>query len=567
MAVISWPQAPLSAGNLSVFSGISPDVNTYTPKINGDHILATIRKKHIAMMWCSDGDNIGYLMHRGFGRFRWEDVTQQESSFGWTINPTLANIAPLIWNYYTSTRNKTSLVCAFSGAGYTYPRMMDEKQLEDYISYTATALQHTGLQTIAVDHRGGGEGPWNNALATHYNTGLKETDFLGTMFGSGGPSWGMHFSYSGVPSPAVRPAYPLESGNIENIVNDIISRNTDSTFINLGSNYPWHNGQVINDDQAFGGEAIFFPNTSSGYKEIIIGPYIHLAPGQYSAKFRLKISNNQSATDFLNISISKANYSGINSELTGFTELTHKSVAPNLFTEADGYQLIEIPFNCEEFVSNLEMIVSYVDSGAEITADYISIKDMNPSGLPVFAPVFINVLSADEIADLPRLFTEQFEDSGGIVLTPEEFLAALNPEYMIDFAIAILGPGEPQIAQAKIQFSEGNYFSSLITIRNALKEVSNVEILHDPSVDFELEQNYPNPFNQKTIIKFTLPKADKVRIIVYSSQGEEIAILLDRSMSAGYHEITYNAPNMQRGVYLYYLEAGTLRKVKKMVYY
>ena len=82
---------------------------------------------------------------------------------------------------------------------------------------------------------------------------------------------------------------------------------------------------------------------------------------------------------------------------------------------------------------------------------------------------------------------------------------------------------------------------------------------------FSLGQNYPNPFNPSTKIKFALPKAEKVKIELYNTLGQNVRTLLNQRLKAGYHEVEFNAANLSSGIYFYRIEAGEFQDVKKMV--
>ncbi len=82
---------------------------------------------------------------------------------------------------------------------------------------------------------------------------------------------------------------------------------------------------------------------------------------------------------------------------------------------------------------------------------------------------------------------------------------------------------------------------------------------------FELMQNYPNPFNPTTIIKYGLPKEAHVSIKVYNALGQEVATLVNNTMEAGYHEITFDASHLASGMYIYRIQAGDFVAVKKML--
>ncbi|NWF49655.1 MAG: T9SS type A sorting domain-containing protein [Ignavibacteriaceae bacterium] len=82
---------------------------------------------------------------------------------------------------------------------------------------------------------------------------------------------------------------------------------------------------------------------------------------------------------------------------------------------------------------------------------------------------------------------------------------------------------------------------------------------------FDLSQNYPNPFNPATIIRFNVPETQLVSLKVYDVLGNEVAILVDREMSAGQYEYYFSAANLSTGVYFYTLTAGDFTVTKKMM--
>ena len=83
--------------------------------------------------------------------------------------------------------------------------------------------------------------------------------------------------------------------------------------------------------------------------------------------------------------------------------------------------------------------------------------------------------------------------------------------------------------------------------------------------DYNLFQNYPNPFNSKTNIKFDIPKASNVKIIVYDNLGKVIEELVDKKLSAGSYEIDWNAIGFSSGIYFYRIETDDYVNTKKMV--
>lgn len=79
-----------------------------------------------------------------------------------------------------------------------------------------------------------------------------------------------------------------------------------------------------------------------------------------------------------------------------------------------------------------------------------------------------------------------------------------------------------------------------------------------------LEQNYPNPFNPSTNISFVLPKAGKVRLVVYDLLGRVIEIPMDGFMEAGHHEITWDGSDKSSGIYFYRISTSDGSLTRRM---
>jgi photosystem II stability/assembly factor-like uncharacterized protein len=84
-------------------------------------------------------------------------------------------------------------------------------------------------------------------------------------------------------------------------------------------------------------------------------------------------------------------------------------------------------------------------------------------------------------------------------------------------------------------------------------------------VVFSLAQNYPNPFNPVTAIKYTVPKQNLVKLVVYDLIGREVVILVNEVKQPGNYSVSFDASNLASGVYFYRMAAGDFTDVKKMV--
>ncbi len=89
-------------------------------------------------------------------------------------------------------------------------------------------------------------------------------------------------------------------------------------------------------------------------------------------------------------------------------------------------------------------------------------------------------------------------------------------------------------------------------------------------VNYTLDQNYPNPFNPTTQIAFSIPASMHVTVTIYNILGQRIATIVNETMGAGSHVVTWNARNgngamMPTGVYFYRLSTPNFSAVKKML--
>ncbi len=120
----------------------------------------------------------------------------------------------------------------------------------------------------------------------------------------------------------------------------------------------------------------------------------------------------------------------------------------------------------------------------------------------------------------------------------------------------------------KVQMSTENYITGLDTNTvDYTPPATAVESNFEAPTEFNLAQNYPNPFNPSTNIEFTLPAKTNVTLDVFNLLGVKVASLVsNQTMDAGVHSITFNASEMNSGVYIYQLHAGADVMTKKMMF-
>lgn len=75
----------------------------------------------------------------------------------------------------------------------------------------------------------------------------------------------------------------------------------------------------------------------------------------------------------------------------------------------------------------------------------------------------------------------------------------------------------------------------------------------------------PNPFNPRTTLRFELPRAGDVQLVVTDTQGRRVATLADRSVAAGTHEIDWLADGLPSGIYFVSLRTPYGRSTQRVV--
>lgn len=114
------------------------------------------------------------------------------------------------------------------------------------------------------------------------------------------------------------------------------------------------------------------------------------------------------------------------------------------------------------------------------------------------------------------------------------------------------GSAHPSLATGQGVFE----YSTVIT------EIENNNGIPDK---FSLKQNYPNPFNPSTNISFSIPKSGFVKLEVFDITGKLIKTLINNNLSAGEHDIAFDASALSSGIYLYRLSTGSFTQTRTMV--
>ena len=87
---------------------------------------------------------------------------------------------------------------------------------------------------------------------------------------------------------------------------------------------------------------------------------------------------------------------------------------------------------------------------------------------------------------------------------------------------------------------------------------------------FALHQNYPNPFNPSTTVKFDVPEATELTVVVYDLLGRKVVTLVEGTVQPGYRRVIWSGKaadgsEVPTGIYIARLLTTGYTKSIKMV--
>jgi hypothetical protein len=181
--------------------------------------------------------------------------------------------------------------------------------------------------------------------------------------------------------------------------------------------------------------------------------------------------------------------------------------------------------------------------------------------LPTGVPSNVDIRNGDES------FSEEIEyhikwqlgeNSEAFTLSwflPENLTLTLRDPFGGNVVNATFDPGESSYTVSNEELTQLN-----IIIQENVTDINN----ENSQLTYSLNQNFPNPFNPSTKIEFELKEASDVNLKVYNLVGKLVNTIVERRLSAGRHQYTFDASNLSSGIYLYKLQADGFESVKKM---
>jgi len=77
-----------------------------------------------------------------------------------------------------------------------------------------------------------------------------------------------------------------------------------------------------------------------------------------------------------------------------------------------------------------------------------------------------------------------------------------------------------------------------------------------PGSSSQLLHNYPNPFRSLTTIGYNAPRAGEVTLEVFDLLGRKVKTLENGFVSAGRHQVAFEASGLSPGMYVFQLSVG-----------
>ena len=156
-----------------------------------------------------------------------------------------------------------------------------------------------------------------------------------------------------------------------------------------------------------------------------------------------------------------------------------------------------------------------------------------------------------------NVYRSQQRDVGFVLMTEHPLTSVTNAFRFTDGAVRV---GQ-----------EYFYLIEAVSTDGTTERFGPISVKVGAPTSFSLKQNAPNPFNPSTTIRFDLPQADRVTLVVYNLLGQEVIRLIDNvAFEAGYQSVVWNGRNANgqstsSGVYLYRVTAGEFVSAKKML--
>ncbi len=133
--------------------------------------------------------------------------------------------------------------------------------------------------------------------------------------------------------------------------------------------------------------------------------------------------------------------------------------------------------------------------------------------------------------------------------------------FILNVAVGGEWPGDPD---SSTEFPQTMIVDYIHAYEDA--ELTSSEEEEEVPESINLNQNYPNPFNPETTIQFELPERKHVKVEVFNSMGQSVAVLADEELSQGSHSVRFDGSNLSSGTYIYTLQTDNTTLSRQMTF-
>ncbi|MCB9500365.1 MAG: T9SS type A sorting domain-containing protein [Deferribacteres bacterium] len=131
---------------------------------------------------------------------------------------------------------------------------------------------------------------------------------------------------------------------------------------------------------------------------------------------------------------------------------------------------------------------------------------------------------------------------------------------LIGFKVTIAPLNAQWVGSEEVTFTVKDNENASTSIKVKITVLANTSVSEQEGQlpeEFMLKMNYPNPFNPQTAIPFDLKEQGHVELTVYNITGHRLGTLVNETMAAGSHKVTWNAQNHASGTYFVVLRVTT----------
>lgn len=140
--------------------------------------------------------------------------------------------------------------------------------------------------------------------------------------------------------------------------------------------------------------------------------------------------------------------------------------------------------------------------------------------------------------------------------------------YTVDFSEISSATNNPEF-RIRIRFDARNASvanGNRVTFNNITLDGNPISDDQNVIADFLLGKNYPNPFTSSTIIPFTMYDTGYVRLEIFNTLGQRVALLLDENIQNGDYRVLFDEPTLASGIYLYRMNVNGFIQSRMMVF-